>query len=257
MMDCIPPWRASHASWTSLQDEALGTHDVDAVIHCFEVQHEQCVRWWHYSHSPLCPSALEAESCPRPFPSVALQGAGKCWRGRDVGQEGRAASVGRDKQALTFAGVWRGWVEEDLQRVAEGFGDDEQRRGYEQPFSLWKCEVSEKEGYKTGERDNLRPLSVEVCICAKPWSMRSFLLTSKRKLTLPVLPALPSCSLVHILTKLTLCGWCNLVWARAGLSQEGTEGHLCLLAQSSVHWEALMVHAFPVCPRCFCSGAVV
>lgn len=44
MMDCIPPWRASHASWTSLHDEALGTYDVDAVIHCFKVQLEQYVR---------------------------------------------------------------------------------------------------------------------------------------------------------------------------------------------------------------------
>lgn len=67
--------------------------------------------------------------------------------GSDVGQEGIAASVGREKQTLTFAGVWRGWVEEDLQRGAEGFGDDEQRRGYEQPFCLWKCEVNEKESY--------------------------------------------------------------------------------------------------------------
>lgn len=64
-----------------------------------------------------------------------------------MGQEGIAASVGREKQTLTFSGVWRGWVEEDLQRGAEGFGDDEQTRGYEQPFCLWKCEVNEKEGY--------------------------------------------------------------------------------------------------------------
>lgn len=44
VMDCIPPWRASHASWTSLHDDALGTYDVEAVIHCFKVQHEQYVR---------------------------------------------------------------------------------------------------------------------------------------------------------------------------------------------------------------------
>lgn len=57
---------------------------------------------------------------------------GSAAAGRDVGQEGIAASVGREKQTLILAGVWRGWVDEDLQRVAEGFGDNEQRRGYEQ-----------------------------------------------------------------------------------------------------------------------------
>lgn len=87
-------------------------------------------------HSPSCPSALGAESCPRPSPALPYRVLSSAAAGKDVGQKGIAASVGREKQTLIFAGVWNGWVEEDLQRVAEGFGDDEQRRGYEQSFSL-------------------------------------------------------------------------------------------------------------------------
>lgn len=94
--------------------------------------------------------------------------------------------------------------------------------------------------------DNLRPLDIEVCICTKPWSVHSLLLASRREFIPLALPALPSLSLAHILTKLTPCGWCNVVWARAGLSQEGTEGHLYPLArvspEAAVHWEALMAH---------------
>lgn len=50
---------------------------------------------------------------------------------------------------------------------AEDCGDDNWRRRYEQPFSSCKREVTEKEGFKVRQRDNLRSSSTEACICTK------------------------------------------------------------------------------------------
>lgn len=79
------------------------------------------------------------------LPSRVLLGAEAV---RDVGQEGRDASGGRDKWAVTFPGVWRGQQCMISKGSAEDFGDSNWRRGYEQPFSSCKCEVTEKEGFK-------------------------------------------------------------------------------------------------------------
>lgn len=54
---------------------------------------------------------------------------GSAAAGRDVGHDRIAASVGREKQRLMFAEIWRGWVEEDLQKGAEGFGDNDEENG--------------------------------------------------------------------------------------------------------------------------------
>lgn len=52
---------------------------------------------------------------PDPSPALPSRVPGGAGAGRDTGQEGRAASVGGDKRAVTFAGIWRGQAGEDLQ----------------------------------------------------------------------------------------------------------------------------------------------
>lgn len=84
--------------------------------------------------------------CPSPFPSAALPAAGRCW-GRQGRGAGRESCQHGERRSLAFGGFRQGKVS---QGGAEDFGEDEQRRGYEQPFSLCKCEVSEKEGDKVG-----------------------------------------------------------------------------------------------------------